>query len=115
DALLLLAGTILYSAENFASRIESTKDFVLPQQSPVTNLSLSIRCTNQVVKVGDEISIEFLVTNLGPDDFTYLDFGYPGQARKPPYRLVVKTATGELAPNPRGEYIGYDLKASWDT
>jgi hypothetical protein len=34
-------------------------------------ISLSIRCTNAVWKVGDEIPIEFLITNHGANGYEY--------------------------------------------
>jgi hypothetical protein len=36
-------------------------------------LSLAIRCTNAVLKAGDEISIEFRITNIGTNDYKYAD------------------------------------------
>jgi hypothetical protein len=67
---------------------------------------LSIRCTNAVVKAGDEISIEFRITNGGTNEYKYADRTYDRSGRMEEYMLVVKTASGELVPDPRATYTG---------
>ncbi|MGD1084031.1 MAG: HEAT repeat domain-containing protein [Verrucomicrobiota bacterium] len=68
---------------------------------PVTNppgLSLEIRCTNTELKVGDEIPIQFIISNHGTADFQFEDqteerFGRNGQCL-----LSAKTASGDIVP-----------------
>ena len=65
-------------------------------------ISLSIRCTNTVLKVGDEIPIEFLITNNGTNDYDYPNRTYDRGGRMPEYALVGRTESGETVPDPRG-------------
>ena len=65
-------------------------------------ISLSIRCTNSVVKVGDEIPIEFLITNRGTNDYKYTNRTYDRSGRMPEYALVARAESGDLVPDPRG-------------
>jgi len=69
-------------------------------------LSLSIRCTNEVVKAGDEIDIEFKITNRGTNDYRYADRTYDYSGRMPEYWLVAKTESGKVVPDPRADYRG---------
>jgi hypothetical protein len=64
-------------------------------------LSLSIRCTNDVVKAGDEIDIEFRITNRGTNDYKYADRTYDRSGRMNEYRLVATNSSGEAISDPR--------------
>ena len=82
----------------------AAKGYPWPKQSSTASLVLQIRCTDEVVRVGDEISIEFLITNKGIHNYSCEDYTSPNQARKPPYRLTAKTESGTLVPSPSEEY-----------
>jgi beta-lactamase regulating signal transducer with metallopeptidase domain/HEAT repeat protein/peroxiredoxin len=71
-------------------------------------LSLEIRCTNEVVKVGDEISIQFTLSNHGTKDYKYQDFDN-FDLRWGNYSLSAKTASGARVPDPRLRYHGYTM------
>ena len=62
-------------------------------------LSLSIRCTNDVVKAGDEISIEFKITNTGTNDYKYPNRSYDRSGRMYEYRLVATNTSGKAVPD----------------
>src|ERR1039458_9612115 len=64
-------------------------------------ISLSIRCTSTVVKVGDEIPIEFILSNHGRADYKYNNRTYDRGGRLWEYKLTAKTAAGESLPDPR--------------
>ena len=65
-------------------------------------ISLSIRCTNAVLKVGDEIAIEFLITNNGTDDYNYSNRTYDRGGRMSEYALVARAESGATVADPRG-------------
>ena len=64
-------------------------------------LSLTIRCTNAELRAGDEISIEFEITNKGTNDYEYANRTYDRSGRMDEYALVAKTASGQSVPDPR--------------
>jgi hypothetical protein len=68
-----------------------------PAANP-SGLSLVIRCTNEVLKVGDEIPIEFIISNHGTEDYTYgrTSFG----DRFAEFELLAKTTSGVSLPRP---------------
>jgi len=68
-----------------------------PAANP-SGLSLEIRCTNEVLKVGDEIPIEFILSNHGTEDYKYIDHTYWRSDRWDEYKLTAKTASGEAVP-----------------
>jgi ankyrin repeat protein len=68
-----------------------------PTSAPV--LSLSIRCTNGVVKAGDEIDIEFRITNTGTNNYKYPNRTYDRSGRMPEYKLVATNSSGEVVPD----------------
>ena len=76
---------------------------VAPAPKP-PDLSLVIRCTNTVTKVGDEIPIEFLISNTGTDYYRYADRTYDRSGRMEEYKLVARTESGEVVPDPRAKY-----------
>jgi beta-lactamase regulating signal transducer with metallopeptidase domain/HEAT repeat protein len=63
-------------------------------------LSLVIRCTNDVLKVGDEIPIEFIVSNHGTEDYQYQDPPSDASDRLAQFELIAKTASGSHVPVP---------------
>lgn len=69
-------------------------------------LSLTIRCTTQDIKAGDEIPIEFAVTNNGKDVYTYMDRNYDGSGRMEEYSLIAKGEDGKTIADPRASYGG---------
>jgi hypothetical protein len=72
-----------------------------PVATPVPVLSLSIRCTNEFVKAGDEIGIEFRITNRGTNDYRYEDRTYDRSGRMNEYKLVATNSAGEAVLDPR--------------
>jgi hypothetical protein len=94
-AASLLAG-FTFQAANAADNPATGTD------APV--LSLSIRSTNDVVKVGDEIPIQFIISNRGTVDFKYNDRNYDRGGRIWEYKLVAKTASGEIVPDARQHF-----------
>jgi hypothetical protein len=79
-----------------AGPVNSPKSAVNP-----SGISLTIRCANDVLRVGDEIPIEFIITNYGTGDYKYVDNTYDRSGRMPQYALIAKTASGESVPDPR--------------
>jgi len=68
-------------------------------------LSLEIRCTNTGLKVGDKISIQFVISNHGTEDFKHTEFeDFVHRFSK--CRLSAKTASGVSVPDPRVRYRG---------
>ena len=79
----------------------------LPETTVAPVLSLSIRCTNDVVKAGDEISIEFKITNTGTNDYKYANRTYDRSGRMNEYKLVATNSSGEAVPDPRAKAKGF--------
>ncbi len=69
-------------------------------------LSLTIGCTNSDLKVGDEIPIQFIITNHGTNHYEYADRNYDRSGRMPEYALVAWTESGDRLPDPRSRYAG---------
>jgi len=69
-------------------------------------LSLTLHCPNPVIKAGDEIPIEFTVTNQGPGNYRYSDRTYDHSGRIGEYQLTAKTESGEPVPDPRANNQG---------
>jgi len=69
-------------------------------------LSLTLRCPNPVLKTGDEIPIEFTVTNQGPGDYQYSDRTYDRSGRIGDYQLTARTGSGAPVPDPRANDQG---------
>jgi len=70
-----------------------------PEETNPPVLSLAIRCTNDVVKAGDEIAIEFRITNRGTNDYKYPNRTYDRSGRMPEYMLVATNGSGEAVPD----------------
>ena len=81
-----------------------------PETSLAPILSLSIRCTNDVVKAGDEIPIEFRITNRGWNDYKYEDRTYDRSGRMNEYKLVATNSAGEAVPDPRAKDKGFRMR-----
>ena len=64
-------------------------------------LSLSIRCTNTVLAAGDEIPIEFIITNQGTNDYKYPNRTYDRGGRMWEFKLIARTASGAGVMDPR--------------
>ena len=78
-----------------------------PDTNPAPVLSLSIRCTNDVVKAGDEIPIEFKITNRGWNDYKYENRTYDRSGRMNEYSLAATNGAGEAVPDPRANDKGF--------
>ncbi len=63
-------------------------------------LTLEIRCTNDVFKVGDEIPVQFTVSHFGTNRFFYNEPSR-NNGRLDEYRLTARLASGENVPDPR--------------
>ncbi|HXF09179.1 MAG TPA: hypothetical protein VN625_00230, partial [Desulfuromonadaceae bacterium] len=70
-------------------------------------LALSIRCTNEVVKAGDEIDVEFRITNNGTNDYKYEDRSYDRSGRINEYKLTATNELGAAVPDPRVNDKGF--------
>jgi hypothetical protein len=80
-----------------------------PEETNPPVLSLSIRCTNEVVKAGDEIDIEFKITNRGTNDYRYANRTYDRSGRMNEYQLVATNSSGEAVPDPRANDKGFRM------
>ena len=76
----------------------------LPAAQP-NSLALSIRCPLPELRLGDEIPIEFIITNQGTNEYSYRDRNYDRSGRMEEYRLMAKTETGQAVPDPRAHYV----------
>jgi hypothetical protein len=63
-------------------------------------ISLEIRAPTNVLKVGDLIPIQFIISNQGTRDFNYVD-PMPQLIVPDEVNLVAKTASGEVVPKPK--------------
>ncbi len=89
-----------------ATSVSRTTPAESSESASQPELSLSIRCTNDVVKAGDEIDIEFRITNKGTSDYKYADRTYDRSGRMNEYKLVATNSTGEAVPDPRASQQG---------
>jgi hypothetical protein len=77
-------------------------------------LVLNIHCTNLVLKLGDEIPIEFVISNGGVANYGYDDTDYGPSDSALEFQLTVKSSDGKMVPNPyanlrngiSGEWLG---------
>jgi hypothetical protein len=91
--------------------VKAIKEFVTEREATADTalkfpLSLAIRCTNDVMKAGDEIDIEFRITNRGTNDYKYADRTYDRSGRMDEYKLVATNSSGEAVPDPRAGHEG---------
>ena len=64
----------------------------------IADLTLTIQCTNAVFKMGDEIPIDFVISNCGTTNYTYDNRTYDRSGRMGEYEISVKTADGKMLP-----------------
>jgi hypothetical protein len=83
-----------------AASLTTVFAFQVAEAADAPVLSLTIRCTNSVLKVGDEIPIEFIITNRGTNDYKY-NRSVDSSILMPEFELTAKTERGELLPDPR--------------
>jgi ankyrin repeat protein len=81
----------------------------LPETTAAPVLLLSIRCTNDVVKAGGEIDIEFRITNTGTNDYKYENRTYDRSGRMNEYQLVATNSSGQAVPDPRANDKGFRM------
>jgi len=86
-------------------QIARAEDLLPAPATPL--LSLAIRCTNTDLKAGDEIPIEFTITNKGTNDYKYADRTYDRSGRMGEYKLVAHNASGKEIPDPRAVSKGF--------
>jgi beta-lactamase regulating signal transducer with metallopeptidase domain/HEAT repeat protein len=77
-----------------------------PAANP-SGLSLVIRGPTNAVKVGDEVPIEFIISNHGSNDYTYEDRNSNRSGRLDEYTLAAKTSSGESVPDPRATLLSW--------
>ena len=70
-----------------------------------SNLELTIRCPKDDLKTGDEIPVEFTITNKGQQPYFCTDRKYDRSGRLQEYQLVAKNEKGNTVPDPRRNYI----------
>jgi hypothetical protein len=68
-------------------------------------LALNIHCTNLVFNLGDEIPVEFVISNHGTANYAYENRDYDRSGRMPEYQLTVKSADGKAIPDPFEDYL----------
>jgi hypothetical protein len=78
----------------------------MAQAQDNARLSLIIRAPTNVLKVGDEIPIEFVIRNDGTTDYSYPDRNYDRGGRMPEYTLTATNAVGEVVPDPNAKVQG---------
>jgi len=97
--LLLLAIGLLAGASLRAAGLSGAD--VTNRVPPV--LSLAIRCTNEVLQAGDEIPIEFIITNQGTNDYKYENRNYDRSGRMWEFKLTARTEAGVEVADPRSK------------
>jgi hypothetical protein len=83
--------------------VAGTVNASAPEAIP-SGLSLVIRGPTNVIKQGDEIPIEFIISNHGTVDHKCSDRNYDRSGRMGEYKLTAKTATGETIPDARQHF-----------
>jgi hypothetical protein len=74
-----------------------------PEQN-ISGISLEIHGATNVFRVGDEIPIQFTISNRGTVDYKYNDRNYDRGGRMWEYQLVAKTAAGGMVPDARQHF-----------
>ncbi|HEV2454602.1 MAG TPA: hypothetical protein VGY98_10085 [Verrucomicrobiae bacterium] len=97
--LALILSTTLWNA-----RADDTDETDEPTSTNLQGLALNIYCTNVVSKLGDEIPIEFVISNAGTKDFVYDDRDSDRSGRMTEYAILLESADGEVIPDPRAHY-----------
>jgi len=75
--------------------------------APAPSLAVTTRALIDKLKVGDPISIEFLIKNEGPDDFKYRDRSYDRSGRMQEYSLTAFAPNGIQVEDPRGNSVRF--------
>jgi hypothetical protein len=89
-----------FALRNYALTNEAPKT----EAGPIGNtmgITLEIRCTNDALKAGDEIPIEFIISNLGTEDYKFENRTYDRSGRMNEYQLFARKADGAWLPDPR--------------
>ncbi len=68
-------------------------------------LELTIRCTKNNIKVGDEIPIVFTIINKGKSAYSYDQREYDRSGRFREYQLNAREENGTVVPDPRENYV----------
>ena len=80
------------------------RPFGLAPAAEQPSLSLLLRGPTNTIRLGDEIPVEFLITNTGLADYKFTDRNYDRSGRMWEYRLTATTATGAKVPDPRRQF-----------
>lgn len=92
---------VLLTLRNYPLRQDASARGTFKPVGNTSGISLEIRCTNQVIKAGDEIPVEFIISNLGTEDYKFEDRTYDRSGRMDEYKLTAKGTDGSLLPDPR--------------
>lgn len=105
---ILQVGCIIFIGGQFCQANAPSDSPAVPSSfNPTTPaLSLTIRCSKEHVKSGDEIPIEFDIRNIGTTDYSYLSRTDDRSGRMPEFELTAKDATGQVVADPRKNYVG---------
>ena len=79
----------------------------LPESTVAPGPSLALRSANEVVKAGDEIAIEFRITNTGTNEYKYANRTYDRSGRMDEYQLTATNDLGGAVPDPRANNKGF--------
>src|SRR5206468_1263636 len=82
-----------------------------PAPGPLTppTLELAIRLLETRLFFGDEIPVEFTITNRGRSEYEYSDRHYDRGGRMEEYALRATDASGHQVPDPRGTMAGVEM------
>ena len=73
-------------------------------QNPA-GIMLELRCMTNIFMAGDEIPVEFVISNGGAADYKYANRTYDRGGRMPEYQLTARTAAGGNVPDPRQHFL----------
>ena len=98
----------------FLSGIGSVRNYHVPQSSapgPVAppKLELAIRLLETRLFFGDEIPVEFTITNRGRREYEYSDRHYDRSGRMEEYALWATDASGHRVPDPRAKMLVVEM------
>jgi len=74
------------------------------EEAPVASrpvLMVEIRCTREGMEAGDEIPIEFTITNRGAQDYSYKDVDTDALGRAEAFRLMARDEKGAAVADPK--------------
>ena len=72
----------------------------LAQATNDSGLSLVIRGPTNIIKQGDEIPIQFIISNQGKEDFKCVNSHQDRNGRLGDSKLIARNASGEIVPDP---------------